>query len=271
MSNTSTRSGLVLAVLLAAIVAGCARTTGAEPSATPVAQPSDPAPATPIPTETPTPSQPPATPAPSDDPVVVVRFDPLTIARVTADAVALRVLPGLDQPLVDGYHTGDGTAPEVRLDSGATVAIVWGPLVVEGHTWYAVRHHDAGLVIWDEGWIAADYLAEAGRLEGYPLVATADGLGSGKAVAGTVDDVSPLYVNAVVTPMPGEASCEAEVVLIGTDGTHALIGSGTVSETTRFFSSPVENDDLYQAEGGQITLQVRTDCAWAAMAFEPIG
>ena len=37
------------------------------------------------------------------------------------------------------------------------------------------------------------------------------------------------------------------------------------------FSSPVENGDLKQATGGQVTLQVRTDCAWAAMAEEPIG
>jgi hypothetical protein len=49
------------------------------------------------------------------------------------------------------------------------------------------------------------------------------------------------------------------------------IGSGTVTETTRFFSSPVENSDLYQGSGGTVTLQVRTGSAWAAMAFEPIG
>lgn len=35
--------------------------------------------------------------------------------------------------------------------------------------------------------------------------------------------------------------------------------------------SPLENEDLYQAQGGTVTLQVRTDCAWAAMAFEPIA
>ena len=59
--------------------------------------------------------------------------------------------------------------------------------------------------------------------------------------------------------------------MVGTDGTVMKIGSSTVTETTQFFSSPLENGDLTQEEAGTITLQVRTDCAWAAMAFEPIG
>ncbi len=277
MSNATIRRGIVSAVLLATIVAGCASPTGAEPSATSVAQPSSPAPATPQPTEepaeqpTPAPAQPSVAPEPSDEPITVVRFDPRTVARVDADGVALRVLPGLEQPLVIGYDFQTGGAPEIRLSDGDTVMILWGPVLVDGHTWYATKSADAGTLTWDVGWIAADFLVDTGTTVDYPLVATADGLGSGKAVTGTVTDFAPLYVNAVVSPMPGDESCDAEVVVVGTDGTVVEIGSGTVTETTQFFSSPLENGDLTQEEAGTITLQVRTDCAWAAMAFEPIG
>ncbi len=271
MPNAPVRASLLLAVLLATIVAGCARTTGAEAPSTPVAQPS--APATPAPSEepdeTPAPTQPPATPEPSGNPVVV-RVDPLTTARVTADGVALRVLPGLDQPLAVGYDF-EGGAPELRLSSGDTVAIIWGPVLADGHTWYSVRSVDAGTLTWDAAWIAADYLVEDGRLEHYPLVASADGLGAGTAVSATVGDGAQLYVNAVATPMAGDESCTAEVVLINTAGTVVEIGSGTVTETTHFFSSPLERGELKQTTGGKVTLQVRTDCAWAAMAEEPIG
>ncbi len=277
MSNPPVRSGIVVALLLATIVAGCARAAGTEPSATPIAQPSNPAPATPQPTEepaeqpTPEPAQPSVAPQPTDEPITVIRFDPRTVAGVNADGVALRVLPGLEQPLVIGYDFATGGAPAVRLSDGDTVMILWGPVLVDGHTWYATKSADAGTLTWDVGWIAADFLVDTGTTVEYPLVATADGLGSGKAVTGTVTAFAPLYVNAVVSPMSGDDSCTAEVVVVGTDGTVVEIGSGTVTETTQFFSSPLENSDLTQEDAGTITLQVRTDCAWAAMAFEPIG
>ena len=53
-----------------------------------------------------TPSQ---TPVPIVEPIEVVRFDVPSIMRVTANGVAVRVLPGVDQPLVE-----DAAGAEVK-------------------------------------------------------------------------------------------------------------------------------------------------------------
>jgi hypothetical protein len=202
----------------------------------------------------------------------VVRIKTGVHARVTADGVAVRQLPGLDQPLVIGYDFVNGGDPEVRLDDGDIVGVMWGPVLVDGHTWYNVKPHDTGTVTFAEGWIAADFLVEDNDPPlSYPTVLTGDGLGSGKAVTGDVTDFSPLYVNVVAAPMPGDASCEAEVILIGTDGEAVTIGASELTQAMQFFSSPLENDALFQAAPGKVTLQVKSDCSWAGMAFVPAG
>jgi hypothetical protein len=283
----STRAPHMVAIGLAAVIlSACSAAVGGQPSPSAPASPAAPSlPASPTvtpepaqPTSAPTPTAPatpdaPAeSPKPSEAPIKVIRLPTGVHVRVTADGVAVRQLPGLDQPLVIGYDFVEGGAPEVRLDDGDVVGIIWGPVLVDGHTWYSVKPHDTGTVTFSEGWIAADFLVENNDPPlSYPTVLTADGLGSGKAVSGEVTDFSPLYVNVVAAPMPGDASCEAEVVLIGTDGEAVTIGASEVTEPMQFFSSPLENDALFQAAAGKVTLQVRSDCSWAGMAFVPAG
>ena len=48
-----------------------------------------------------------------------------------------------------------------------------------------------------------------------------------------------------------------------------MFGSETVTETLRLFGSPLENSALIQESAGDVVLQMRTDCSWAAMAFVP--
>jgi hypothetical protein len=274
--------------LIALMLSACSTAVGSAPSPSASDSPASPAPATPVatpspsdPVVTPEPSAPatpkpsaPATPSkaptPTVEPIQVVRFDVPTIMRVTANGVAVRVLPGVEQPLVEGYHQEGHTIDGVRLKAGDTVEVRWGPVFVDGHSWYNVGFGDTDGVTFSNGWMAADYLVAEGSFD-YPLVMNADGLGSGKAVTGEVTAWAPLYVNVVAVPMPGKASCEAEVVLIGTDGAAVTIGSAEITRATLFSSSAAENDDLYQEAAGTVTLQVRSDCTWAGMAFIPVG
>ena len=260
--------------LVALMLAACSTATGGTPIASPSASPStSPLSPEPTPPAAPaSPSTPTDAPTPTSDPVVVVRFDTGNIARVTADGVAVRILPGLDQPMIAGYGFEGSAVDEVRLDTGDRVAVIWGPVLADGHTWYAVRHVEtAQPITFAEGWIAADVLADDGPMEEPFTLLTADGLGSGKAVSGDVSAYALLYVNVVAAPMPGDASCEAEVVLTGTDGEAVTIGSSEVAEATQFFASPLENAALVQETAGTVTLQVRSDCSWAGMAFIPAG
>jgi ABC-type transporter Mla maintaining outer membrane lipid asymmetry permease subunit MlaE len=76
---------------------------------------------------------------------------------------------------------------------------------------------------------------------------------------------------ACSTAVGGDTSCEAEVVLIRTDGVAFTIGSSEVTDPTHFFSSPLEDDALLQGAAGKVVLQVRSDCSWAGMAWIPAG
>jgi hypothetical protein len=280
MFRSPMRFGTLSIMLLAVILAACSTAVGSDPSPTPhspeASDSGDPTPSAPAepsrePSEEPSPEAPDPTPVPTAKPIEVVRFDGRVIARVTADDVAVRVLPGLDQPLADGYHLEGEAIPEVRLSEGNTIGVYWGPVVVDGMSWYSVIHGDTDNVTWSEGWVAGEYLVEIEPMDIHPLVAAADGQGAGAAVTGTVSAHAPLYVNAVVTPMPGEDGCEAELVVIGTDGETTVVGSETVTETLGMFGSPLENADLMQDSAGEVVLQMRTDCSWAAMAFIPQG
>ena len=191
--------------------------------------------------------------------------------RVTANGVAVRVLPGVDQPLVEGYHHEGYAIDGVRLKAGDTVGVRWGPVLVDGHSWYNVGFGDTDGVAFSDGWMAADYLVADSTYEHYPIIVAADGLGTGQAASGEVGAWSPLYVSVVAVPMPGDASCEVEAVLVRTDGVTITIGSAEVTEATLFADSAAENDDLYQEQAGMVTLQVASDCSWAGSAFVPAG
>jgi hypothetical protein len=278
MSLTPVLPRLIAASLVTTVLAACSTAVGGAPSptptsptappATPVTSPQPTAPATPA-----APGAPSEAPRPTAEPVVVVRIGTGSIARVTADGVAVRIRPGLAQPLVKGHHFVEGTEVDgVHLDADDRVAVIWGPVLVDGHTWYNVTHVEtAEPIIFSEGWVAADFLAEEGPMPQPRTVLTADGQGSGKAVSGEVGGSSPLHVNVLAAPMPGDASCEVEVVLTGTDGVAVIIGASEVTAATQFFSSPLENAALFQAAAGKVTLQVRSGCSWAGMAGMPAG
>jgi hypothetical protein len=260
----------IVIALVSIVLVGCARATADAPAPsvppTPSAAPT--VPATPEPTAEP--SAPPATPAPTATPLPITQIDVPSVARVTADGVAVRVLPGTDQPLIVGYDY-PGEVPEVRLAEGDRVGVIWGPVVTEGHTWYAVRSHDTGTLTWPEGWMSASFLSVDEPISHYPSVASMDGFGSGDAETAVVPDHAGLYVNAVAAPMPDGDTCEIEVLLVGTDGETITIGSGQIDAVTSFFASPLENAALSQQAGGSVTFEVRSDCSWAGTVTNPQG
>ena len=267
--------------IAAVVLSACSATAGqASPSApaTPTLAPSAPTsptatpePTAPAPTKPASPEAPTPSPTPTESPIAVVRINTGVHARVATDGVPVRQRPGLDQPIVAGYDTAGADVPEVRLDAGQTVGVIWGPVLADGVTWYSVVPGDTGTLTFSEGWIAADDIVEEDLEVSNPAVLTSDGLGSGAAASGEVPASAALYVNVMAVPMPGDASCEAEVTLIGTDGEHVAIGASEVTEPTQFFSSPLENNALLQDDAGSVTLQVRSDCSWAGMAFIPAG
>ena len=270
MPTTLLRRGALILPLLV-VLAACSTTGGGGASQSPVTSspPSEPAP-TASPSEAP--SEPAATPtsAPTESPIEVVRFDPQAILRATADDVAVRVQPDLDAELVAGYDQDAGTAVDsLTLMTGDEVGVVWGPIFSDGHTWYAVQHHDVRSITFDSGWVAADFFEQVGTSPTNAVLVAIDGLGAGDAGVGQARAGAGLYVNVAVTPMPGEESCEAEVILIGTDGEATTLAGGEITETMTLFSSPLENRATVQEEAGEFTLQVETDCSWAGMAFEP--
>ena len=252
-------------LLVALVMAACTATGGGSS-------------APPSPTGSPMPAQPSASPtgappSPSTSPSVeVVRFPTPVLGRITADGVAVRVRPGLDEPLIRGSNLHDGTSvAEVRLSEGDVVGLIWGPMLNDGHTWYAVRHHDSGGIAWAEGWIAADFVEAAEPVPNFPEVAIADGQGRGGSETVTMPQHARVYVNVQAAPMPGEERCTATVTVVDPAGQRIGIGSGDVSELTTFFASPLEQSALSMDEGGEIRLEVDTDCSWAALVENPQG
>ncbi len=268
------RASVALA-LSALVLAACATAAGDNPSPSTVASPPSVSP-TVSPSVSPAPPSPsPGDPSaePSASPTVgVVRFETPVLGRITGDGVAVRVRPGLDEPIVEGFEMGPGTeVPEVRLASGDMVGLIWGPMLHDGHTWYAVRHHDARNITWAEGWIAADFVEPTEPIQNLPPVAVADGQGSGGTATVTMPQGAQLYVDVMAAPMPGEDRCEATVAVLDPEGRRIEIGSGEVSELTIFFASPLEQRALSMPAGGDVTLEVETDCSWAGLVENPQG
>lgn len=261
--------------LAALAMAACAAAGEGDPTS---GRASPSAPVSPTPAPTGTPRQPSASPtdapaSPSGSPSVdVVRFETPVLGRITADGVAVHVRPGLDEPLIEGTNLDDGVAvPQVRLSDGDMVGLIWGPMLHDGHTWYAVRHHDSGGIAWVEGWIAADFVEAAEPIPNFPDVAAADGQGRGGSETVVMPQLARVYVDVHAAPMPGEERCAATVTVVDPAGQRIEIGSGEVTELTTFFSSPLEQSALSMDDGGEITLEVDTDCSWAALVENPQG
>jgi hypothetical protein len=96
-----------------------------------------------------------------------------------------------------------------------------------------------------------------------------DGLGSGSAASAPVTAGTELAFQFGASPLPGRASCEIEMILIRTDGLAVNLATQTVTEPIAGDIHPQDGPHLYQEVAGQVTLQVRSDCSWAATVWDP--
>ena len=73
--------------------------------------------------------------------------------------------------------------------------------------------------------------------------------------------------------MPASDSCELDVTVIRTDGLGVNVATQTVTDPVAFqFGASIEGggmQGLFQEEAGDVTLQVETDCSYAASLTQP--
>jgi hypothetical protein len=201
----------------------------------------------------------------------VVNHDLPMVAHANADGVAVRGGPSLAAPLVSGTRrdTGD-PVPDVRLAEGEIVGAYMGPVVADGHSWYFVHDADGRDLTMFEGWVSGQYLTrDSGLGDLHPFLIIMDGLGSGSAASAPVTAATELVVQFAANPLPDRASCELEMILIRTDGLAINLATTTVTEPIAGDIHPQDGPHLYQEEAGQVTLQIRSDCSWAATVWDP--
>jgi hypothetical protein len=228
---------------------------------------------TPRPTTAPTadPSPTPVVPSPTAAPIVLVEHPVPMMGRALGDGVNVRERPTLSAPLVRGEGR-DGSAVDVRLRAGQTVWATFGPLYADGESWYLVSMIGPQDVSWHEGWVAGRFIGFEEGVPSYnPVVGTMHGLGTGGAISADLGGLSQVTVEFAAAPMPSDDSCAIEVVFIGTDGAVLEIANRTITQVTVDDAHSGELPALYQADAGRVTLQVRTDCAFAASLWVPIG
>lgn len=241
------------------VLAACGPATGQSPSPStppaseePTAEPSD------TPTETPA-----EAPSEAPSPVVVEHELPMT-GSATEDDIPVLEEPGTDAPvlIVEGE--------EIRLEEGEMVIATLGPLFLDGESWYEIRAVDGRDVHFEFGWVSGDLLTREGDApETDPVVVTMHGQGTGGSVDTDVIVGTPTTVRFAAAPMPKEESCDIDVTLIRTDGTAVNVGTDTVTETEVFQLSANELSSLFQEEAGTVTLEVETDCSFAASLTVP--
>ncbi len=234
--------------------------------------PSDAPSVEPSPSGAPAPTQ---QPTPTPGPIEVIKHELPMIGRPTSDGVEVRSLPTLDAPLIVGERFGDGgqvqQVPDLRLTTDMIVVVTLGPVFADGESWYEVDAADGGDVYFVDGWVAGRYLSREGDLpESQPTIVDINGVGTGSAASQEVPfHGTPTTVRFAATPMPDRDACEIEVTLIRTDG--AVVNVATESLTEPMVAELSSNDlsSLFQEEAGRVTLQVRTDCTYAATLFLP--
>ena len=266
------------AVILALTIILAACTQAASPT------PSAPASPEPIPSEEPAPSEAPSeepseepseapTEAPSpSEPEVIEHELPMT-GRVTEDGIEVRTEPSLDAPILTGESfTDPGTTPEIVLDADTLVLVMLGPVFAEDESWYEIAHADAdgGDVAFAGGWIPGRYLEREGDLpEGIAPVYVLHGQGEGGSV--TVDALvgTPISVRFAAVPMPDADECDIDVNVTNTDGSAANVQTGTIDDVLIGEVTPFAIPSLFQNEAGTVTLDVETDCSFAATMIAP--
>ncbi|MGH2418688.1 MAG: hypothetical protein ACRDFY_10180 [Candidatus Limnocylindria bacterium] len=257
-------ASLALVVLLAA----CAQS---------VSDPASPTPSTPPSTPSASPSADPS-PAPTDptpEPIEVIELELPMIARSASDGVDVYARPSTDAPLLTGEQFPDMNRVEISLAADELVAVALGPLFSDGTSWYQVSSVDGGPTAFAFGWVSAEFLVrETDAPDGGPEVATAHGLNTGGEISMDVPLVgTPITVDVAMSPTEDQESCELDVTFIRTDGQGVNVATQTVTEPDAFqFAASIEGggmQGLFQEEAGTVTLQVETDCSWAASLTQP--
>lgn len=287
-----TRTAAPIAALLAVSVAlaACAQVAANPepsdtPTPTPVASPSsDPTPKpTPKPVKTPAPT--PAAseaPAASDDPkptpkpvtqpgpIQVIKHPIPMLGRSLADAVNVRARPDVQAELVQILR--DGRMLDVRLGKDQLVRVNYGPVLADGESWYHVQSFDHVPLPFAGGWVAGRFLARERSVESYPIVASVHALGEGASVDADVPAAASLIVEFAAAPLPGSASCDINVTLIDTERFSVQVANfRDVTDPIVAAIPSYEVADLYQEVAGRVTLQVDTDCSFAAVVLNPQG
>lgn len=236
------------------------------------ATPTPSASASPNGSETPASPEPSITPDTAASPPEVVVFELPMAARTTADGVEVREAPSADAPLVSGERYSDpATVPNVELAAGEPVLSTLGPVFADGESWYQVTAaSDAGeWLSWGAGWVPGRHLTREGEPEGYAPLVAVHGLGSGATVTGEVSIGTPITLDYAATPVADRDACELAITLVGTDG--ATIYSVTESVTGAIVQQVTRDHEpsLFQEEAGTVTLEVETDCSYAAAMWLP--
>ena len=262
-SIAPTAASLSLAIVLVA----CAPAAVDEPS------PSAPAPTAPEQSESPTASPTPDE-SPSQSPDDVVEFELPMIGRSTDDGVDVYARPSFDAPILIGQEFPDMNDVEISLKADELVSVTLGPLVSDGTSWYRVEAVDGGRTAFAFGWVPAESLArESDPPEGRPQIVTTHGQGSDGEISMDVPMGTPVTVDVGYAPMSGDDSCDLDVTLIRTDGGGVNVATQTVTEADSFqFGASIDYgglQSLFQEEAGTVTLQVETDCSFAASLSQP--
>jgi hypothetical protein len=240
------------------------------------AQPADPTPSTPTappPSASPTPIASPSadpTVAPSPSPIDVVEHELPMVARSTED-VDVHALPSADAPLLEGDRFSDMARVEIRLAADQLVEVTLGPVLVDGTSWYEIRATDGGDFNFEGGWVPGEVLEREGDLPVTDAeVVVIHGFGSGTAVNVDFPLVgTPTTVRFAAAPMADRDQCEIDVTLIRTDGLGVNIATQTVTEPEVVQLAASDLSSLFMEEAGTATLQVRTDCNYAAALITP--
>lgn len=270
MRHIRTKAPISTLLILTLVAAACAQgdasspTPSTPPSPTPTGTPSAPPSVEPSPSASPS-----VEPAPSQEAVVELELPML--ARATEDAVDVRTLPAIDAPLLSGERISDGAKiPDVRLARDQVVLATMGPVYVDGTSWYEVATTDGEDMYWEGGWVSAEFLADAGTdPTGRPPMVAVYGIGSGTAASADVAVGTPVTVRFAAAPMADRAECEIDVTLVRSDGAAVNVATNAVSEPEVFQMTPDEMSGLWQEEAGQVTLQIKSDCSYAATMTVP--
>jgi hypothetical protein len=256
---------LGLSIILAACGQAVANPASPTPSATAAPTPTD-APSA-EPTVAPTPDE---TASPTPAPIELIEHELPMVARSTTDGVEVHTLPSADAPLLMGESFPDMNWIEIRLEADELVAVALGPVYVDGTSWYQVSATDGGARAYAYGWVPAEFLVREGDAPASgPQVVAVHGLGSGTAVNATVALGTPLTVAFAAAPMPDRDTCEIEVTLVRTDGLGVNVATESLSAPQAFQLSANELSSLFMEEAGTATLQVKTNCSYAASLTYP--